>query len=436
MDREAHSNVVVTDEDRAQARSEVAATARGTTAGGITLIAIINLVAVAGVQLVAPGLRGAALAGAVAGVSVVLLTPLLTVLAGHAKSRGIEAGTLNVARERRMRAESRRRQFDSQLARALEMAESEADALAVTERALALVVPDNPAELLLADNSYAHLSRVAEATPDGTPPGCAVDSPHSCAAARRAQTTVFEDSAHLDACPRLRGRSTGECSAACVPVSIMGRTVGVLHVTGPARQPLDEAVVEQLEVVANHVGARLGMLRVMAETQLQASTDGLTGLLNRRSLENKVHVLQRKRIPFALCLADLDNFKQLNDTYGHDAGDRALRAFAEALRAVLRPEDLISRHGGEEFAVVLPDCNTESAVEAMSRVRDRLVVELGRREAPTCTVSFGIAENDGDIELRDLMARADGALYQAKQEGRDRIVVEGEPSLFPPSLVP
>ena len=131
---------------------------------------------------------------------------------------------------------------------------------------------------------------------------CGVDSPDHCPAARRAQTQRFADSEALDACPKLRGRAQGRCSAVCVPMSIMGRTVGVIHTTGTPGTPLDDSRIDDLETLANQAGARLGMLRVMAETQLQASTDSLTGLINRRSAEEQMRSLLRTRRPFALAL--------------------------------------------------------------------------------------------------------------------------------------
>src|SRR5262249_11944419 len=169
-----------------------------------------------------------------------------------------------------------------------------------------------------------------------TDPGCPVASPDECVAARRAQTQVFPDSENLDACPMLRGREHGRCSGVCVPVSIMGRTVGVLHSVGAPGAPMDDEQVQRLQTIANFSGNRLGMLRVMAETHLQAATDGLTGLVNRRSLENSLRHMANEGTEYTFVMADLDHFKQLNDSHGHETGDRALRVFADTLRKELR----------------------------------------------------------------------------------------------------
>jgi len=329
-----------------------------------------------------------------------------------------------------MAAEARRREFDSRLARALEMAGDEPAALDTIERAVRAAAPGAAAELLLADNSQAHLARVLEVAPDGTPPGCQVRSPSECVAARRAQTLVFPDSEALDACPRLRdrevdGREVGRCSATCVPVSIMGRTVGVLHTVGEADAPLGDDAVAALQVLANHAGNRIGMLRIMAESQLQASTDGLTGLVNRRSFENRVRSLRASGRSFAVVLADLDRFKSLNDTYGHEAGDRALRMFAEILRSEVREGDMACRYGGEEFAVVLQGAETAEAIEAMQRVRAELRRVTRAGDAPAVTASFGIAHSDDAADLDDLVHRADRALFAAKDAGRDCVCIDG-----------
>ncbi|MCW2523207.1 MAG: hypothetical protein JWO63_1542, partial [Frankiales bacterium] len=227
------------------------------------------------------------------------------------------------AAEREVQARGQR--FESRLANALDMAEGEPEVIDVIERSFLSTLPDAPVELLLADNSHAHLLRMATASPNGISPGCGVDSPDHCPAARRAQVQRFANSEELDACPKLRGRAEGPLSALCVPVSIMGRTVGVIHATGHQSVALAETTVQDLETLAKLAGARIGLLRVMAETQLQAATDSLTGLLNRRSFDKRASGLRRQTSLVAVAMADLDHFKLLNDTYGHETGDRALR---------------------------------------------------------------------------------------------------------------
>jgi diguanylate cyclase (GGDEF)-like protein len=330
----------------------------------------------------------------------------------------------STAHELGMLAEARRREFETRLARALEMTDEEPAAYDVIQRAMHTVVPDVATELLLADNSHAHLERVVVASDDGVP-GCAVTSPDQCVAARRAQTQVFPDSEDLDACPMLRGREVGQCSGVCVPVSIMGRTVGVLHSVGPVNEPLDDLRVTELQTLANQAGNRLGMLRVMAETQVQASTDGLTGLINRRSLENKVRQLRADGAEMALVMADLDHFKALNDSYGHESGDRALRIFSETLRQEVRAADMACRYGGEEFAIVLPGADLHEAVEIVERIREGLARATARGDAPNFTSSFGIAHSSEADDFEDLMQRADKALFNAKDAGRDRICLDG-----------
>ena len=182
-----------------------------------------------------------------------------------------------------------RQEFESRLANALDMAGGEPEVIDVIQRSFSAVLPRGAVELLLADNSHAHLMRMTGVAPEGEQmPSCMVDSPDQCPAARRAQIQVFSDSDDLDACPKLRNRPQGQLSALCVPVSVMGRAVGVIHATGKPEDDVEENQIQDLSTLAKLAGARIGLLRVMAETQLQASTDTLTGLLNRRSFSELV----------------------------------------------------------------------------------------------------------------------------------------------------
>jgi len=315
---------------------------------------------------------------------------------------------------------TRRNEFESRLQRALEMAKTEEPVFDLVTRALRDAAPDVRAELLLADSSKAHFRQVLVSPPTAEESGCGVVSPDDCPAASRGQSMVFPESTALDACPYLWGRV---CSALCVPVSIAGNSVGVVHVTAVEGSPPSEAIRSDVEVVVRRASERLAMLRAFQVSETEANRDSLTGLLTRRSLESQTRDLRDSGLSFAVAYGDLDHFKQLNDVFGHDAGDRALRTFSQVLRDALRPSDIACRYGGEEFVIVLPACGTEKAVAVLERVRERLALRLESGHISDFTVSFGVASSDQAVDLEGTVALADEALLRAKAAGRDRIVV-------------
>jgi diguanylate cyclase (GGDEF)-like protein/PAS domain S-box-containing protein len=339
--------------------------------------------------------------------------------------------TDRVRLERELTAQAQRDSFGSKLADALEMADEVEDAYEVVERAMVETSEPTPMELLLSDSSRTSLARVAT-SPTAGAPGCPVKSPFSCVAVRRGSAVVFNSSEALNACPKLRDRPDGPCSAVCVPVSFMGRSLGVLHTTGPDGKPLGGEAVAQLTTLAAQAGARIGTVRAFEKTQLQASTDGLTGLVNRRSLEKQLRGIVKSGHPFAIALADLDHFKRLNDTHGHETGDRALRLFAQVAQGVLREDDAIARWGGEEFMLLLPRLDRFQAVPILDRIRESLA-KAHPGETPRFTASFGVSDSTQGKSIEQLISTADGGLYMAKQAGRDRVTI-GDPSAdLPPS---
>jgi diguanylate cyclase (GGDEF)-like protein len=297
--------------------------------------------------------------------------------------------------------------------------------------AVSTAEPDLSIELLVADSSRAHLRQVVSANMQTTS-GCSVASPTECPAALHGQTQIFESSTTIDACPYLKHRPGPPCSAMCVPVSIAGRPMGVMHATGEDRHDPVPASVNMLELIARRAGERLSMLRSFARSEMQASTDPLTGLLNRRSLEAAAQELVDVGETYVAAYADLDHFKVLNDVHGHDAGDRALRLFARVLRDSVRPSDIPARYGGEEFVVVLPNCGPADAAIVMDRVRNNLAAAIADGAGPEFTVSVGVAESSVTNTFSETVEAADGALLRAKAQGRDRVVHAG----IPDALVP
>jgi diguanylate cyclase (GGDEF)-like protein len=325
-------------------------------------------------------------------------------------------------RERERERDERRANLETQLQRGLEMEPSEESTFEVIRAALVQVRSDHPVELLVADSARAHFRQVLSTDVEHGGPGCPVTSPVECPAASSGQARVFMSARRLDACPFLRNRDGEPGSAACVPVSIAGVTTAVIHTTGPEGAPPDAEQLDELELVARKAGDRIGYLRVLARTETQARIDVLTGLFNRRSLEQQAREVVERGEPFVVAFADLDHFKDLNDEYGHEMGDRALRLFGRVLRDSVRPADIPARFGGEEFVVVLPDCRLPDARIVADRIRDRLASAITGSTVPGFTVSVGLAASEPSESFADTVARADEALLDAKGTGRDRVV--------------
>jgi len=164
----------------------------------------------------------------------------------------------------------------------------------------------------------------------------------------------------------------------------------------------------------------------------QATTDALTGLLNRRQFENlarrEIARARREALVLSLLMMDIDKFKAINDTHGHDAGDAVLRTLARACGPHLREEDLFARFGGEEFTILMPDTPIDGARRVAERIRETLgaeIVLVGEGKSVSFTVSIGVSQwSDPNEDLPALIKRADELLYRAKESGRNQVCAE------------
>lgn len=305
---------------------------------------------------------------------------------------------------------------------ALDEAEDEDAAQEVIRRALSMIDEDHhPVELLLAERGSSRLESVAH-DPTTERPGCPVDATGACVALRRGQVAVFDSSESINACPKLRDRPGGPCSAVCVPVTVATRPVGVLHMTGPEMAPPGSQVADRLVTLSVQIGNRLGALRALESSRKDASTDKLTGLPNRRKLESEVATLLERGTPFVMVLADLDKFKKLNDNFGHEIGDKALQLFSGVLRDNVRGNDVVSRLGGEEFVLVYPNMSVEISIEAIGRLRQALARAIAASRLPSFTCSFGVTHSDVGGDGDWILRVADAGLLRAKELGGDQAV--------------
>jgi diguanylate cyclase (GGDEF)-like protein len=172
-----------------------------------------------------------------------------------------------------------------------------------------------------------------------------------------------------------------------------------------------------------------GLLRSREALRIEATYDHLTGVWNRgaamQSLEKELARGQREAKPTGLIMADLDHFKRINDTFGHQAGDATLREVARRIRRLLRRYDTIGRYGGEEFVIVLPGCDAAGAERMANRIRDQVEADPVKTMEGMIevTISLGVANTDAGNPLTAnmLIRAADIALYRSKREGRNRV---------------
>jgi diguanylate cyclase len=178
-----------------------------------------------------------------------------------------------------------------------------------------------------------------------------------------------------------------------------------------------------------HAEAEIAKLhRELDKASSQARHDPLTGALNRKgmdeALEREVKSMQRKQQLLCVALLDIDNFKKLNDTMGHDTGDKALVHLAEVTRNTIRPQDTLARYGGEEFLIVMPDTSVDEAVLAMQRLQRELTTRYFLRESEKVLITFsaGVAQVADNETAPEAIKRADQAMYLAKRAGKNRVV--------------
>lgn len=293
------------------------------------------------------------------------------------------------------------------------------------------VIPQGPVAILLLDPAGRSLRLMAGHgyTADAWNLEIPIGKGVTGCCAESGQIAVIGDVLDLDPDEYIRG-VPGARSEIAVPLVLEGRVLGVLN--AESLEPWAFSAIHQqtLSVIARQAAVVIRSAQLHDETRRLSITDALTGVYNRRyfsqRLEECVQRAKRYGEPLSFILLDLDYFKSVNDRFGHHAGDEALTALAQVLRAEVRDTDFVSRLGGEEFGIVLVQTPREAAVEVAERIRRRVEAQElhpSSDETLGLTASLGIAffPDDGD-DPKSLLGSADRALYEAKHTGRNRVV--------------
>ncbi|MDV2453312.1 sensor domain-containing diguanylate cyclase [Xanthomonas hortorum] len=256
-------------------------------------------------------------------------------------------------------------------------------------------------------------------------------APHDCWALRRDRTHVVEDISLGMVCQHAGANLPAHASTVCIPLSAQGTQLGMLALRSEDPRELTSLTVA--EAAAEQLSLALHNLRLRETLRQQSIRDPLTGLYNRRYLEEALnHELARctrRALPLSVLMLDVDHFKQFNDLHGHSGGDRVLAAIGEFLLTQMRGEDICCRYGGEELTIILPEVDLSTASKMAEKLRvgiEALQVMADGVSLPKITASFGAAsfpEHAGNAT--QLLRRADEALYRAKQAGRNQVVSAG-----------
>jgi diguanylate cyclase (GGDEF)-like protein len=252
--------------------------------------------------------------------------------------------------------------------------------------------------------------------------------PKECWALQRGASHVARGPGDLR-CGHYLNEAGDDIVRLCMPLVSQGQVIGILYIENLSKDEkslgAERLVIERF---AEQIALALVNVQLRDTLHRQSVTDPLTGLFNRRymdeTLRRELYRAQRKHLPLTVIVLDLDHFKHVNDTHGHDAGDAVLCAVAKKLRQNIRESDLACRFGGEEMVLVLSECDLASALVRAETIRSEITalhIEHGSREL-NVTASFGIAtypEHGADAVT--LLHAADQALYEAKRGGRNRV---------------
>ncbi len=298
----------------------------------------------------------------------------------------------------------------------------------------AAAVVANIAQALLAQTAGALYYRSDPDRPDlaavahwGVEPDEAALPPELCRAAQQRHVHYVPAQGPRAPCPHQRAP---RADTLCVPLMHRDTVVGLLHLVDGGGAGLGTAARQQLAAtVADQAALAMANIQLRDELRRQALHDPLTGLYNRRYLEaifpRELERVANAGLPLSVVMADIDHFKRINDSLGHAAGDRVLKAVGAALRAQVRGGDVVCRVGGEEFVVLLPGADQEVAAARAEQLRAAVgALTISNPPLPQVTISLGLSSfpRHGGTPA-DLLAAADTALYRAKASGRNRVAV-------------
>jgi diguanylate cyclase (GGDEF)-like protein len=305
--------------------------------------------------------------------------------------------------------------FIQDLQDTLIVAETEEEVLAAITRAARVAYPDCGFRVLMLDPATNQAT-----VHGGDNNGAVLDGARKDPAVQKGRTVTFRGEEGVPRGPWAPGGEKDSGSPyTSAPVAVNGHVVALLQLF---RYQPDQVHFEELEAMALAMGARLGVARSLAQRELEAGTDPLTGLPNRRILNDRLASLDEADLPYGIVIADLDRFKDLNDRFGHEVGDRCLQTFANVLREACRESDLPCRMGGEEFVIVLPNVGVKASLAVAMRVREYLYDAVAHLDH-AFTVSLGVAARPEHGRTSEAVLRAaDTAMYEAKEAGRDQVV--------------
>jgi len=254
---------------------------------------------------------------------------------------------------------------------------------------------------------------------------------NECWALRRGKTYHFGNGLLAPACDHLGDQKPAR--AICIPLSAQNEGLGNLHISW--KQDRDSQVMSEelkfIEDIANSLALALGNLRLREKLHILSIREALTGLFNRRylneTLPREINRAERSKKALSVLMFDIDHFKKFNDTFGHDAGDLVLRKISEVILSNIRESDIACRYGGEEFMIILPGTEIETAerrAEALRNDVSLMKLDHNGQDIGRVTISIGVAAYpQHGATPETLIKTADTAAYQAKKDGRNQVVV-------------
>jgi diguanylate cyclase (GGDEF)-like protein len=294
--------------------------------------------------------------------------------------------------------------------------------------------PDADGALFFMNNSRTDLQSVARWGDFPEDADENIFEPDACWALRRGRIHEVEDIKVGPICPHLKHHIS--TAYMCLPLVAKGDILGLLHlrikpsISGEDSRNTITDLKETVVIFAEYLSLSIANIRLWERLTDQSIRDPLTGLFNRRYMEEAVQreILRAtmNQTKIGIIMVDIDHFKKFNDVHGHKAGDELLIKLADFFKFEIRGSDIACRYGGEEFVLILPVASTEGALKRAEHIREEvknMKVYFQNQLLPSVTLSMGIAAYpDHGLKSGDLLQVADSALYRAKEQGRDRVV--------------